>query len=257
MNLKNIKGKKNHRKQLNKLEQTEKESFNEYLCKLNWFSYLNKKNHESKILSELEYKYGKDAIMIVGDWSGKGRLKYISTPGIGFKRLLSKKFKVYTLNEYKTSQICSKTLEKTSNLVVPIKEKLTKLHSVQTYQMLNNRLGCINRDKNAIHNYKTIVHSLLENGKRPLAFAKNSSNQRSTKNPIVNSKMAQKGKNNLKGTNREQQKNSKVINQPLKEKKSNIKRKNEIKVPKIETIIIKKRNSVNGKIQQKVVNIVN
>jgi L-fucose mutarotase/ribose pyranase (RbsD/FucU family) len=45
-----------------------------------------------------------------------------------------------------------------------------KLHSVLTYKMENNRLGCINRDKNAVFNMKSIVTQWLENKTRPAAL---------------------------------------------------------------------------------------
>lgn len=45
-----------------------------------------------------------------------------------------------------------------------------KLHSVLTYKMENNRLGCINRDKNAVFNIKAIVEQWLQDKTRPEAF---------------------------------------------------------------------------------------
>jgi hypothetical protein len=45
-----------------------------------------------------------------------------------------------------------------------------KLHSVLTYKMENNRLGCINRDRNAVLNMKKIVVSWLTDRTRPEKF---------------------------------------------------------------------------------------
>ena len=145
-------------------------NYNMYMKKLKYFEYINKKNHENKILQELEDKYGKDATIIVGDWSDKCRLSYISTPCLGFKRMLRKKFKVHLLDEYKTSKLNYKTLQETKKLNLYFNNEYRELHSVLTYQMGNNRMGCINRDLNAVHNFKQIVESLLKTKERPEAF---------------------------------------------------------------------------------------
>ena len=51
-----------------------------------------------------------------------------------------------------------KTKEETKNLKVEIKDKegkimIKKLHPVLTYRMENNRIGCLNRDKNSCFKY--------------------------------------------------------------------------------------------------------
>jgi hypothetical protein len=66
-----------------------------------------------------------------------------------------------------------------ASLEKPIKE--VKLHSVLTYKMLNNRLGCINRDINAVKNMKNIVQSILKTGNRPVEFTRKSANQKSSR----------------------------------------------------------------------------
>ena len=95
----------------------------------------------------------------------------ISTPGIGLKRYLASKFKVYDIDEFRTSKLNCKTGNVNGNLYLPDKEgKSHKIHSVLTYKMENNRLGCINRDKNAVYNMREIVKSVLETGKYPRRF---------------------------------------------------------------------------------------
>ena len=46
------------------------------------------------------------------------------------------------------------------------------MHAVLTFKMSNNRMGCINRDLNAVRNFKNIVESLIETKKRPLYLSK-------------------------------------------------------------------------------------
>ena len=55
------------------------ENYNTYMKKLKWYAYINKRRHEDKLLNELDNIYGKNATYIMGDWSNKGKLKYIST----------------------------------------------------------------------------------------------------------------------------------------------------------------------------------
>ena len=93
-------------------------SYDEYLRKLKWFGYINKRRHEDKLLNRLEDYYGKDSIFIMGDWSNRGKTKYISTPNMGMKRLLNKRFPVYLINEYGTSKYHHKTEEECKNLYI-------------------------------------------------------------------------------------------------------------------------------------------
>ena len=51
--------------------------------------------------------------------------------------------------------------------------KIRKLHSVLTFKMGMNRIGCINRDKNAVYNFRAITKSLIETKKRPAIFSRN------------------------------------------------------------------------------------
>ena len=180
----------------------EEENYNKYLKKLNWHTYINKQRHEDTILNEIEKVYGKNASIIIGDWGNKGRLSYISTPGIGLKRLLRRRFNVYHLDEYKTSQINCITHEENKNLRLNYNNKNRKMHSIFTYQMLNGRQGCINRDRNAIYNMKSIVESLIKTLERPEDFRRDqtSSNPPKQKNITKNKKEKDVSKKESKKT---------------------------------------------------------
>lgn len=154
-------------------------SYQKYLQKLNWFQYINTRKHENRILNELQEKFGRNAVIVTGDWSGKGNIKHISTPGIGFRRKLAERFRVHLVDEYKTSILNCHTKEIQKNLRLSVNGKERRLHSVLTYQMGNKRIGCINRDRNAVRNMREIVHSLIDEGVRPEAFQRT----KSTKSP--------------------------------------------------------------------------
>ena len=90
------------------------------LQQLKWYEYLNKNRHERNLIKTIKSTFGDDAIIIMGDWSGKGRLKYRPTPNIALKRTLSHEFPIFDLDEYNTSKIHNEHHVKCDNLYVPI-----------------------------------------------------------------------------------------------------------------------------------------
>lgn len=91
-----------------------------YLRKLNWYGYLNKEKHENELLNCIANEFGNDIKIIIGDWSNKGAIKYISTPNVALKRKLSERFKVYHIDEYLTSKIHYKHHIECDNLNIKI-----------------------------------------------------------------------------------------------------------------------------------------
>jgi len=137
-----------------------------------WYAYINKQRAEDTMVSKITKKYSKDHIIIIGDWSiGKQMRNFISTPNLTLKRKLQKAFKVYNIDEFRTSCLSYKTEEVCENLYLRFvndpKQKERKIHSILTYQMENNRKGCINRDKNGCKNIQKVFNSYIETGERP------------------------------------------------------------------------------------------
>jgi hypothetical protein len=157
------------RNEINEIKES-KEYMN-YVTKLKWFGYINRKRHEDNILNELEQIYGSDMIFVIGDWSGNGIMKYISTSNKQMVKLLSKKFKVFLIDEYRTSKLYHKNDSEGTNLIVQTKKGEKKLHSVLTFKMGNNN-ECINRDYNSVLNMEKIVKSLIETIKRPIKYSR-------------------------------------------------------------------------------------
>ncbi len=172
-----------------------------------WYSYINRKRSEDRMLNLIQKQFGKEINIIMGDASlGKNMRNFISTPNIALKRKLKERFSVYHIDEFRTSCLHYKTEEKCDNLhyvdkkkkeklkiqlkqllkekrneenankityigkYLDGKDKTRKLHSVLTYKMENNRLGCINRDLNACMNIKKLFKHYLKNGDRPLRY---------------------------------------------------------------------------------------
>jgi len=137
-----------------------------------WYAYINKKRTEDNMVNKIVKKYSKDHIIIIGDWSiGKQMINFISTPNLILKRKLQEQFKVYNIDEFRTSCLSYKTEEVCDNLYLKFKkdptQKNRKIHSILTYQMENNRKGCINRDKNGCKNIQKVFNSYMETGERP------------------------------------------------------------------------------------------
>ena len=140
--------------------------------KYKWYSYINKKRTEDNMVNKIAKKYSKDHIIIIGDWSiGKQMRNFISTPNLTLKRKLQETFKVYNIDEFRTSCLSYKTEKPCENLYLKFKkdpkQKERKIHSILTYQMENNRKGCINRDKNGCKNIQKVFNSYMETGERP------------------------------------------------------------------------------------------
>jgi hypothetical protein len=157
---------------------TKKISTNEVLYKLyqnnkfrqyKWYAFINKKRTEDNMLNKIEKTYTKDSIIIIGDWSiGKQMKNFISTPNLSLKRKLQERFKVYDIDEYRTSCFNYKTEELCNNLYLPDKKnKERKIHSILTYKMENKRNGCINRDKNGCKNIQKVFNYYMEYNERP------------------------------------------------------------------------------------------
>ena len=131
-----------------------------------WYVYINKKRIEDNMLNKIEKTYSKNSIIIIGDWCIEKQMKnFISTPNIGLKMKLKERFKVYNI-EHLVSITRLKNL-----IIIYIYQiriiKLRKIHSVLTYKMENNRLGCINRNKNGCKNIQKIFEYYIKNNERP------------------------------------------------------------------------------------------
>ena len=130
---------------------------------LKFTDYLERRRAEDKMIHRVKKAFGNDVIVFYGDWSANHQSKFFApTPNKRIKRKFVENFDVYNLDEYKTSKLDWKTEEEGDNLVVKDKkEKLRKLHAVKTFTR-NDRLECINRDRNACLNMRKLVLHYLE-----------------------------------------------------------------------------------------------
>jgi len=164
-------------KNKNKLNKVLLEKYKEDIFrKYKWYAYINSNKAETDLTRNIKDKFGKDVILIHGDWSDKlkttpSRIKYISTPNLGLKRKLNEYLTIYNLDEFRTSCLNYKTEEKCENMYLPDKKGVErKIHSILRYQTESKRMGCINRDENAVNNMIKIVNTYLLNKTRPEKF---------------------------------------------------------------------------------------
>ena len=104
---------------------------------------------------------------------------------------MAEKFTVYNIDEFRTSKLNYKTEEVSGNLSLPDKKnEVRKIHSILTYKTEKGRMGCINRDENAVNNMIKIVESYLKDGTRPEKYT------RSYKFPIIEERSVTKNVSN-------------------------------------------------------------
>ena len=76
--------------------------------KIKFRTYSNKQKSIDTFLTKVGTTFGKDAVIAYGDWSRKTQMKFfMPTMGIGFRKLMSKRFLTISINEYNTSKLCN------------------------------------------------------------------------------------------------------------------------------------------------------
>lgn len=94
-------------------------NYNKFLQKLSWFGYINKRRNEDHMINKIKETYGKDKkklSIVIGDWSNRGKLKFISTPNKSLKKKLKEHFEIYTIYEYLTSKLHHREEKECKNL---------------------------------------------------------------------------------------------------------------------------------------------
>jgi hypothetical protein len=155
----------------------------EFIRKLKLRTYINTQRSESKLINNMKKIYSenkKEIVICHGDWGISKQMKHIiSTPQIGMKRMLKKYFKVYNVDEFRTSCLDNRTEEKNNNAFIKRKNgKNKKLHSVlvSTIPKLNSsecKTSYQNRDRNSVLNIRKIVKMWFDKKERPYRYRRN------------------------------------------------------------------------------------
>lgn len=86
--------------------------------KFKWRKWIATRKSEDLFLNRIESTFGKkeDLLICYGNWSRRKQMKYMMpTKGIGLRRIISKRFNVVLVDEYKTSALCSRCNSKLTN----------------------------------------------------------------------------------------------------------------------------------------------
>jgi transposase len=142
--------------------------------KLKLNGYINKKKHEHKMINKFKKIFGSqdDIIIAFGDWEQKQHMKYREpTKGKGIRKLFRESgYKVYLVDEYRTSCMCSKCCEgKCEKFITrenpkPYKKGKILVHGVLICKKCN---AVWNRDVNGATNIFRIVKNMIDKKERP------------------------------------------------------------------------------------------
>ncbi|KAJ2803502.1 hypothetical protein H4R20_002867, partial [Coemansia guatemalensis] len=158
--------------------------------KLRLAAYWNNRQADDRLARNLHEKFGKDAVLVIGNWSANMARYHEPIRGKGWRDMLKRHgFTVYLLDEYRTSSICpvcESSLENFQWVCNPRPYQCNKSPSVKCHGLLRcqnenclksvakyeetTRLRKWNRDTAAVLNFRHILHGLRENGCVPERF---------------------------------------------------------------------------------------
>jgi len=172
---------------------------NIYLNKLKWNLFINEKRSEKMLINDIKTKFGKDVVLILGDWGmNKSHIKgSVTTPNKKYTNILNKNLITLGINEFRTSIIHNKLEKECENykkiynnkkesiksiyLLEKIKkDNIEKYNKIVKTKKVHKVLVCktnakskdlfVNRDNNSVLNMKKIVLSYITTNTRPKTF---------------------------------------------------------------------------------------
>ncbi|KAI8053376.1 hypothetical protein BDF22DRAFT_743303 [Syncephalis plumigaleata] len=109
--------------------------------KLKLSAYISKQQSDQKLIDDLREKFDRDAAFVMGNWSAPHTKYHEPIRGIGFRRLLKRHgFKVFLIDEHKTSKCCpacnNPTLEKFKPVANPRSKQHEDSHKIICHGLL-------------------------------------------------------------------------------------------------------------------------
>lgn len=154
--------------------------------KLKLNRYTNTQKSENKMVNKFSEKFGKpnNTVLIMGNWSNETSIKG-TDPTIckKFRKIFSNNgYKVYLIDEYKTSKLCNGCYDDTEKFLYTEHKNGNHYLCHKLLRCKSKDCGIIhNRDKNAVQNMLYIVEDLLKNGNRPKVFKRKANNTHESK----------------------------------------------------------------------------
>ena len=156
--------------------------------KLKFGKHINIKRNEQQMISNFRKMYGNpdEVVICIGDWEQRKQMKYKEpTLGIGVRSLLRKnKYKVYLVDEFRTSckcsncdgGVCEKFMVRKNPRPKPKKNKENskKERKYDEMRLVHGLLRCKsgcgewNRDRNGSSNIYKIAHQAIHKLERPM-----------------------------------------------------------------------------------------
>jgi hypothetical protein len=155
--------------------------------KLKFGKHINSKRNEQKMISDFRKMYGnpENVVICIGDWEQRQQMKYKEpTLGIGIRSLLRKnKYKVYLVDEFRTSCKCSNCEGGLCEKYIvrknpkPNKDEMRLVHGLLR---CNSGCGSWNRDRNGSSNIYKIAYQAIHNLERPSYLCRESKSNQGT-----------------------------------------------------------------------------
>lgn len=135
--------------------------------KMKWRVWINRRRSEDQFLNRIEQVYGQpdEIVICYGNWSESQSMKYLMpSQGIGLRRLLSKRFEIVMVDEYRTSKLCNQCHQKLESY-----KGLYRVRFCPHCQNNRSDSKCcfFNRDANACMNMLYLVQEWLHHQVRP------------------------------------------------------------------------------------------
>ena len=158
--------------------------------KLKLNGYMNRKRSEQRMINNFKKKFGNsnNVIIAIGDYEQKKHMKFKEpTKGIGMRKLFrSNGYKVYLVDEYRTSCRCSNCEGgECKKFMIKKNPKPDKNNLILVHTLLRCKNGCgiWNRDCNGTKNIYKIASNAIQNRKRPTFLSREKSSP--SINPIL------------------------------------------------------------------------
>lgn len=146
--------------------------------KYKWKTYIHTQQSEMRLVNSIKEKFApnKEKICLAyGDWTQSQQMaNYLSTPGIGMRRMLKKHFMQIKIDEFRTSKLCFACEHETENFMIRKNPKTymsgdIKVHSLLRCKNVNcNKLW--DRDTNGSSNILKLAKYYIEKKSRKEKF---------------------------------------------------------------------------------------
>ena len=156
--------------------------------KMKWRQYVYTQKSEDRFINRMRSLFGENPLVAYGDWNRKTQMRnFVPTKGVGMRRLISKHFQTFMVNEFRTSKLCCNCSKELSNYRVNHRGRNTKLYRCLVceeckrsesktrrinYTPNQNKRVFLTRDLNSALNIRNLAVEWIQNQSRPTPFCR-------------------------------------------------------------------------------------